>query len=201
MARTAAIAVAIFLLAGCAGRTGVSLLPGEIDALGAQNPTGAVVVLDPGSGTDIRVIDQANSQSGIRGGNVSVKAVSVAALEAKYGDLLAALPSQPKSFTLYFQQGSTELVDPSVIDAVLAEIKSRTGADIQIVGHTDTTGEGPLNDTVSEKRAEAVKALLIARGVDPAIARASGRGERELRIKTEDNVENAENRRVEVIVR
>lgn len=195
------IAATCLLLAGCAASTGVSLLPGEVNDQGQQAETGAVVVLDPGNDQDIRVIDQANSQSGVKGNQVSVKSVTPEILNKQYGDLLTTLPRKPALFRLYFKQGSTDLVDPSVIDAVLTEIKSREGADIQIVGHTDTTGDGPLNDTVSAKRAESIKALLAERGVDVGIARTSGRGERELRVQTEDNVDNAENRRVEIIVR
>ncbi len=195
------IAATFLILAGCAASTNVSLLPGEKDDQGQQNETGAVVVLDPGSDQDIRVIDQANTRSGVKGARVAVKSVTPEVLEAKYGDLLNALPRKPVLFRLYFKQGSTDLVDPSVIDAVLTEIKSREGADIQIVGHTDTTGDGALNDTVSAKRADAIKALLSEKGVDVAIARTSGRGERELRVPTGDDVDNAENRRVEITVR
>jgi outer membrane protein OmpA-like peptidoglycan-associated protein len=194
-------AATCLILAGCAASTGVSLLPGEKDDQGQQNETGAVVVLDPGNEQDIRVIDQANSTSGVKGNRVAVKSVTPEALAAKYGDLLTTIPRKPALFRLYFKQGSTDLVDPSVIDAVLAEIKSREGADIQIVGHTDTTGDGPLNDTVSAKRAESIKALLAEKGVDVGITRTAGRGERELRVQTDDEVENAENRRVEIIVR
>lgn len=189
------------ILAGCAASTGVSLLPGEKDDQGQQSETGAVVVLDPGSEQDVRVIDQANSQSGVKGNRVAVKPVTPEVLATKYGDLLTAIPRKPTLFRLYFKQGSTDLVDPSVIDAVLAEIKSREGADIQIVGHTDTTGDGPLNDAVSAKRAESIKVLLAEKGVDVGITRTAGRGERELRVQTDDEVENAENRRVEIIVR
>jgi outer membrane protein OmpA-like peptidoglycan-associated protein len=195
------IATTCLILAGCAASTNVSLLPGEKDDQGQQNATGAVVVLDPSSDQDIRVIDQANTRSGVKGARVDVKSVTPETLQAQYGDLLNTLPRKPTLFRLYFKQGSTDLVDPSVIDAVLTEIKSREGADIQIVGHTDTTGDGPLNDTVSAKRAESVKALLAERGVDVGIARTSGRGERELRVQTDDNVDNAENRRVEITVR
>ncbi len=194
-------AATCLIVAGCAASTGVSLLPGEKDDQGQQNETGAVVVLDPGSEQDIRVIDQANSRSGVKGNRVAVKSVTPEALAAKYGDLLTTIPRKPALFRLYFKQGSTDLVDPSVIDAVLAEIKSREGADIQIVGHTDTTGDGPLNDTVSAKRAESIKVLLAEKGVDVGITRTSGRGERELRVQTGDDVANDENRRVEITVR
>jgi outer membrane protein OmpA-like peptidoglycan-associated protein len=196
MRRNLLIIGAALTLTSCAASTGVSLLPGEKD-----EQTGAVVVLDPSGEQDVRVIDQANTRSGVKGAKVNVKSVSPEVLEAQYAGLLATIPSKPALFTLYFKQGSTDLADPSVIEAVLAEIRARSGADIQIVGHTDTTGDGELNDRVSAKRADTIKALLAERQVDPAIMRTSGRGERELRVKTEDDVDNAENRRVEITVR
>jgi outer membrane protein OmpA-like peptidoglycan-associated protein len=201
MRNTLLTAATCLILAGCAASTGVSLLPGEKDDLGQQNETGAVVVLDPGSEQDIRVIDQANSRSGVKGSRVAVKSVTPEALEAKFGDLLTTLPRKPKSILLYFKPNSLDLVDPSKIDEVTREIKSRDGADIQIIGHTDTTGDDSLNDRVSADRSIAVQALLVAKGIDVGITRTSGRGERELRVKTDDNVANDENRRVEIIVR
>lgn len=194
-------AATCLILAGCAKSTGVSLFPGEKNEQGQPNETGAVVVLDGATEQDVRVIDQANSTAGVKQNRVTVKSVTPEVLEAKYGDLLSVLPRKPALFRLYFKQGSTDLVDPSVIDAVLTEINAREGADIQIVGHTDTTGDGELNDRVSAKRAESIKTLLAERQVDPSIIRTSGRGERELRVQTEDNVDNAENRRVEITVR
>ena len=194
-------AATCLILAGCAKSTGVSLFPGEKNEQGQPNETGAVVVLDGTTEQDVRVIDQANSTAGVKQNRVTVKSVTPEVLEAKYGDLLSVLPRKPALFRLYFKQGSTDLVDPSVIDAVLTEINAREGADIQIVGHTDTTGDGELNDRVSAKRAESIKTLLAERQVDPSIIRTSGRGERELRVPTEDNVDNGENRRVEITVR
>lgn len=194
-------AATCLILAGCAKSTGVSLFPGEKNEQGQPNETGAVVVLDGTTEQDVRVIDQANSTAGVKQNRVTVKSVTPEVLEAKYGDLLSVLPRKPAIFRLYFKQGSTDLVDPSVIDAVLTEINAREGADIQIVGHTDTTGDGELNDRVSAKRAESIKTLLAERQVDPSIIRTSGRGERELRVQTEDNVDNGENRRVEITVR
>lgn len=195
------IAASCLILAGCAARTGVSLLPGEIGEQGQRAETGAVVVLDSASEQDVRVIDQADSRTGVNGNRVSVKALPTGVLEARYGDLLNTIPRKPALFRLYFKTGSTDLVDPSLIDAVLAEIKARAGADIQIVGHTDTIDDDDTNDRISVSRADAIKTVLVARSADPAIIRTSGRGERELRVQTPNDVANAENRRVEITVR
>lgn len=193
---------ALLALTGCAA-TGVSLLPGEIGANGTQNATGAVAVLDPESGADIAVLDQANSKSGVRQRRVSMKAMSADKLNARYGDLLATLPQPPRLFILYFKEGTTNLVDESsaLLPDLFTEVKGRPGADIQIVGHTDTVGQEASNDDLSIKRAAEVKVLLAKLGLDGEIIRATGRGERELRDQTPDETASALNRRVEVYVK
>lgn len=196
-------AVALLALTGCA-RTGVSLFPGEIDPVtGKQNPTGGVAVLDPHDGSDVAVIDQANSQSGVRNRHVSVKTMSAEQLDARYGALLATLPQPPRLFILYFKEGTTDLVDESsaLLPDLFKEVKARPGVDIQIVGHTDTVGQEADNDTLSIQRAGEVKVMLSKLGLDGEIIRATGRGERELRDPTGDEAPSALNRRVEVYVK
>ena len=70
-------AATCLILAGCAASTRVSLLPGEKDDQGQQSETGAVVVLNQGSEQDIRLIDQANSRSGVKGNRVALKKVTM----------------------------------------------------------------------------------------------------------------------------
>lgn len=196
-------AVALLALTGCA-HTGVSLFPGEIDPVtGKQNPTGGVAVLDPKDGSDVAVIDQANSQSGVRNRHVSVKAMSAEQLDARYGALLATLPQPPRLFILYFKEGTTDLVDESsaLLPDLFKEVKARPGVDIQIVGHTDTVGQEADNDALSIQRAGEVKVMLSKLGLDGEIIRATGRGERELRDPTGDEAPSALNRRVEVYVK
>jgi len=54
---------------------------------------------------------------------------------------------------------------------------------------------------LSLQRAEAVRAMLIQRGINSSFLRAVGRGEREPLIPTADEQAEPRNRRVEVIVR
>lgn len=196
-------AFSLLALTGCAA-TGVSLLPGEIDPVtGKQNATGGVAVLDPETGADVSVIDQANSRTGVRKRHVSMKAVKPQTLDSRYGALLATLPQPPRLFILYFKEGTTDLVDESnaLLPDMFAEVKTRPGVDIQIVGHTDTVGQEGDNDTLSIKRASEVKAMLARLGLNGEIIRATGRGERELRENTPDETQSALNRRVEVYVK
>jgi outer membrane protein OmpA-like peptidoglycan-associated protein len=117
--------------------------------------------------------------------------------------LVTGLPPPPKSYTLYFVEGTTDLTPESrpVLDELKAEIAQRPGVDVEVTGHTDTVGSAEDNDALSQRRAEEILNLLTTVGIDRSLMAAVGRGERELRVPTMDNVENPLNRRVEVLVR
>jgi outer membrane protein OmpA-like peptidoglycan-associated protein len=85
--------------------------------------------------------------------------------------------------------------------AVLDEALKRSGAELFIVGHTDTQGAGPANDALSLRRAQDVQAMFVQRGFPANRIESAGRGERELAVPTPDNVAEPRNRRVEILVR
>ncbi len=66
---------------------------------------------------------------------------------------------------------------------------------IEVGGHTDTTGSEQYNQQLSERRAEAVKNALVQQGVNPARIRAVGYGE-----SRPISTDNAVNRRVEITI-
>ena len=105
--------------------------------------------------------------------------------------------------TLYFQEGTTRLTRESEPGLVFLkkEISERPGAEVQVTGYTDTLGSEDDNDALSQRRAEEVLAALAEQGLDRAMMSAVGRGERELRVKTDDGVREPANRRVVVTVR
>jgi outer membrane protein OmpA-like peptidoglycan-associated protein len=194
--RLLAIATIAASLAACASGPGtnVTLLAGE----GAA-PVGAVAVLDPKSEAERGVLDTANTQAAA--GARKVKAVPVDA--GRYAAIAAALPPPPTHYTLYFKEGTTDLAPESARDfqKMLAEVGQRAGAEVQVTGHTDRVGSDAANDKLSIDRATEIRAALIKQGLDPAITRATGRGERELLVPTPDNIAEPRNRRVEVTVR
>lgn len=202
LSRSLPLLALALMASGCASRTGVSLLPGEPTPKG-ERPVGALAVLDPETGADLAVLDKANERAGVNGKSVAVKAMSEAEMQARYGDLFAGMPEAPRLFVLYFKEGSTELVDEStqLIPDLFDEMKRRPGVDVQVVGHTDTVGDGDGNDKLSVKRAEQVRDRLIAMGLEADLVRASGRGERELVEPTPDEVASIFNRRVEVLIK
>ncbi|HVN34411.1 MAG TPA: OmpA family protein [Casimicrobiaceae bacterium] len=124
-------------------------------------------------------------------------------VDARFGAALAAQPKRAESFRLYFLEGQDELTVESkqAFETVLVEIAKYPVPDVVVVGHTDTVGTDQVNDALARKRAETVKALLVARGVAAADIETVGRGKRELLVKTGDNVAEPQNRRVEILVR
>lgn len=192
----APIVFAALLAAGCA-QDRVVLLPGEDGA-----KTGAVAVLTD-DGKTAAVIDKPYSDARVGSDSASVSTTSAAAVKREHGALLDTLPRPPTSFVLYFREGTTVMVPESqrLLKEIFAEVAARPGADVQVVGHTSTLGLRADNDVLSRKRAREIADLLIRQGLDPKLVRAVGRGERELLVPTADEVRNAKNRRVEVMVR
>lgn len=124
-------------------------------------------------------------------------------VEALAGDAVRALPPLPVKYTLYFLIGSDRLTKESerVLETMLQALQTRPVPELTIIGHTDTLGDSRLNERLSLERAEIIKNSVIGLGVQPEQVVAAGRGERELLVKTPDEVREAKNRRVEIIIR
>lgn len=186
----------ILALAGCA-HSSMVLLPDEDGGHGEVS-----ILKSDGSGT-ATIVNQPNTRATLDESRPSVRPLGAKGLKPSEAMLVSALPPAPKSFTLYFLEGTTEMTAQSlpVLDELRAEIARRPGAEVQVTGHTDTVGSDADNDSLSLKRAEEILNLLASKGFDRSIMTAVGRGERELKVPTADNVSSPINRRVEVIVR
>ena len=162
---------------------------------------GAVAVLEANGKPVEAVVSQPDSRT--RLGDATPTSRPAGELKADELALLSGMPPPSKSFTLYFVEGTTDLTPESrpVLDELRAEIGRRPGVDVEVTGHTDTVGSAEDNDRLSQRRAEQILDLLATVGIDRTLMTAVGRGERDLREPTLDNVENALNRRVEVLVR
>lgn len=197
LSRLAALLLAS-LLAACSTGERVILLPDE----DGGDPGGVALISAPGE-KPIWWTTPFMEQSFSDGKPGASRELPVRAFYQDFGPLLAALPPPPKSFLLYFLTGTTELVPGSEPNLALlfAEVRARSGADVQVTGHTDSVGGLEDNDRLSAARAEEIRRLLIDRGLDSSLVRAVGRGERALLVQTGDEVREQRNRRVEVIVR
>ena len=196
MIRAAIAAASILLLGGCA-TSSLVLLPDD------EGQQGSVAVLEAKGTPAGSVIAQGNSRTKLGAKSPVAKPLGAKGLRKQEAALLTNLPAPPRSFTLYFELGTVTLTPQSVasLTALRAEIAARPGPDVEVTGHTDTVGSEDYNDGLSAQRAEEVLNWLVSQGLDRSIMTAVGRGERELKQATADDVANAANRRVEVTVR
>ena len=64
----------------------------------------------------------------------------------------------------------------AALDDFVGRLKGATLGMIRAVGHADRLGSEAYNQILSEDRAEAVKAYLVGKGIEPERVRAEGRG-------------------------
>jgi outer membrane protein OmpA-like peptidoglycan-associated protein len=103
-------------------------------------------------------------------------------------------------FTVYFDFDSWTLKAEqlTVLDSVIASARTGGQTNITVVGHTDTSGSSDYNQALSVKRANVVVEALAKMGARRAAIHASGVGETDLAVQTEDGVKEAKNRRTVV---
>jgi OmpA-OmpF porin, OOP family len=194
--RIGGFAVVALLLGGCA-TSSLVLLPDD------EGHQGAVAVLETNGSPTEAVIASGNSRTKLGAASVVAKPLGANGLKKQEAALLTELPPPARSFLLYFEEGTVTLTPQSVavLNQIKAEIAARSAPDVEVTGHTDSVGSEDDNDQLSGRRAEEVLNWLASQGLDRSIMSAVGRGERALKEPTIDNVSNAANRRVEIIVR
>lgn len=103
-------------------------------------------------------------------------------------------------YGIRFDIGSAQLRPESeaTLREGLAALKSQPGLRLTVEGHTDATGPEASNQDLSQRRARAVVAWLVERGIDPERLQARGRGESEPVASNDSAQGRALNRRVEL---
>lgn len=104
---------------------------------------------------------------------------------------------------IYFETSSNKLKATSnqSLDVVAQMMKEDNTLYLDIEGHTDNVGTDAFNQQLSEKRANAVKAALIKRGVDESRMTAKGFGETQPIADNGTADGRAQNRRVDMKLR
>lgn len=191
--RTLLAAAPLALLAACASDR-VTLLDNEDGA--AQFAVADIT--RPGRE---RIVDRQNSELRLRG-NSSARALKK--VRASDTELVRGLPPRAARFAFTFPPESFRI--PEAQKSQLALIRDQllargAGAQIEVVGYTDSTGADANNDRLSQQRAQAVAQELRELGFPIGAEDAVGRGEDEARQALGDGVASEAYRKVEVIVR
>ena len=189
--------IASLLLGGCAtpSRDLIVLLPDKEGKVGT-------VVVQGQKGKAVLNTAYAAARTTPEGG-MQRSTASQSEVKEVFGSALAAQPSRPISFILYFESGNDEFTEESKqeVRRLLAEMARREAPDITVIGHTDLVGPDPSNDALSLQRAERVKSILAGMGIPAERILTAGRGRREPLIPTAEGVSEPRNRRVEINVR
>jgi len=86
------------------------------------------------------------------------------------------------------------------LEALVAKVKNINLEVVIVIGHTDSIGSDAYNQKLSFRRAEAVKAFLISKGIEKNRIYTEGKGEKSPVADNKTKQGRAKNRRVEIEV-
>lgn len=103
---------------------------------------------------------------------------------------------------VHFQTDKSIIMGDSfeMLNEVALALRVRPTMKVRIEGHTDERGAGDHNDKLSQSRANAVKAYLLAKKVAPEKMEAQGFGSAKLIAKGDTEDAHEQNRRVEFVI-
>lgn len=101
---------------------------------------------------------------------------------------------------ILFDTGSADLKAEAVTQLIqVGDIVAKYGDDrVRIEGHTDAVGSSEYNQGLSDRRADSVRQILVARGVKPEQITSVGLGETKPIASNDTTDGKAKNRRVEL---
>jgi OOP family OmpA-OmpF porin len=86
------------------------------------------------------------------------------------------------------------------LDDLVGKLKAINLEVIIAIGHTDSVGSDAYNQKLSLRRAEAVKAYMVSKGIEPNRIYTEGKGEKQPIADNKTKAGRAKNRRVEIEV-
>ncbi|MDP9196681.1 MAG: OmpA family protein [Pseudomonadota bacterium] len=112
----------------------------------------------------------------------------------------AVMPMDDAAYLVFFDFDKSVVTTAAgdVLNTVVSDFRKGRLNSILVSGHTDTSGSNAYNQKLSERRAAAVKAALIDRGVPANRIVTSAYGETMPMIATGDSVREPSNRRGEI---
>ena len=137
------------------------------------------------------------------GGNISVAPGTINYDLAKFLGNTSA--QGPKTFVfdnLNFDAATTQLTPESqpTVNNMASILKAYPNAQVELVGYTDNTGAPDANQTLSQNRADAVKALLVNQGVSGGRITTRGLGQDHPIASNDTEEGKLKNRRTELTV-
>ena len=97
-----------------------------------------------------------------------------------------------------FDKSTLAADDQAAILAEVGKMKGVTWQAITATGHTDSIGDAAYNERLSTRRAKAVKAYLVGKGLGPTMIKTQAEGEADPVASNDSDVGRAQNRRTEI---
>jgi OmpA-OmpF porin, OOP family len=125
---------------------------------------------------------------------------SITALEQALNGKAAAAPAAAHQYNVYFEFDRSNLTPEGrqVVDTVAQAAKREPNVRIRLVGKADLTGTDPYNMVLSHRRADTVRAMLRADGIDERRVEETWVGERQPPVPTAQSIREPRNRVVEI---
>ncbi len=135
-------------------------------------------------------------------GKVTAQLNSATSVNTQFAALINARPKPASNYVLYFETGTVYLTPSSqqVLKEALNDVQTRPVPEILVVGHSDTKGSPVDIQALSLQRARSVGDRLTLETKAHAIE-VVGRGAMDPRVPTGPNVDEPQNRRVELSIR
>jgi len=108
---------------------------------------------------------------------------------------------EPGPYIVYFdwdQSAITPEAASTLDNAISAYNRGCSGTQVWLAGHADRSGSAKYNVGLSQRRNDAVRSYLTARGISDGVISAEAFGESRPAVATADGVRNDQNRRVEI---
>lgn len=108
-----------------------------------------------------------------------------------------------RTFLVFFDLNDASLTPGSrrVIEQAAKISKASRAARLDVGGYTDSSGSAQHNLELSQRRADMVHRYLVSLGVPADAITEGAHGKEDLRVPTPDGVREAQNRRVEIVLR
>ncbi|MBO5406321.1 MAG: OmpA family protein [Bacteroidales bacterium] len=105
------------------------------------------------------------------------------------------------TYAITFETGKADLKPESMVEInrIAKLMQENPGLEFEVQGHCDATGSDKVNDSLSQKRAEAIVAALVEQGIAQARLTAVGKGSHQPIASNSTDEGRAKNRRVEFI--
>lgn len=118
-------------------------------------------------------------------------------------EVAPAAPMVPNNYIVFFDFAKSNLTPEAdrIVAAAAANAAQARVTTLEVTGHADRSGSDRFNMRLSQRRADVVRQALIAKGIPASEIVVAAKGESQPLVPTADGVREAQNRRVQIVLK